>query len=259
MDLVSALILAIVQGITEWFPISSSGHLIIVEKLLGESSGLLLEVALHFGTLMAVFAYFSKDIVDITKDILSGKWGTPNARLGFLLILSSVPAGFVGYFARDYFDSIFSTLASVGIGFGITAMLLFIAGTHQGARKKLDKFSPFRVLLIGFAQAVSILPGVSRSGSTISSGILLGLDEKSAMRFSFLMSIPVVLGASLLTLGNVKELSLSFLPASLVSFVVGLVSIHFVFTKGLNKRKNFVWFGIYCLLLSILILSIALF
>src|SRR3989344_8460836 len=258
MDLVSALILAIVQGITEWFPISSSGHLIIVEKLLGESSGLLLEVALHFGTLMAVFAYFSKDIVDINKDILSGKWGTPNARLGFLLILSSVPAGFVGYFARDYFDSIFSTLASVCIGFGITAMLLFIAGTHQGARKKLDKFSPFRVLLIGFAQAVSILPGVSRSGSTISSGILLGLDEKSAMRFSFLMSIPVVLGASLVTLGNTK-LSLSFLPASLVSFVVGFLAIHFVFTKGLNKRKNFVLFGLYCLILCFIVIGVVLF
>lgn len=257
MDLVSALILAIVQGIAEWFPISSSGHLVLTENLLNVTGGLLLEVTLHFGTLMAVFAYFSKDIVDIARDIVSGKWKTPNARLGFLVLLSSIPAGIVGFLVKGYFDSVLSALIVVGVGFGITSMMLFIASFHRGKGKDLSKISPLSVVLIGCAQAVSILPGVSRSGSTISSGILLGLEEKSAMRFSFLMSIPVILGASLVTLGN-AELSLEFLPASLVSFAVGLASIHFVFTRGLNKRKNFVWFGLYCLLLSIAVISIAL-
>jgi len=218
---------------------------------------LVLEVTLHFGTLMAVFVYFGKDIMDILRDIISGKWKTQNARLGFLLILSSIPAGIVGYFVKDIFDSLLSGILLLGIGFGINAMLLFIASAHHGKGKTIDNFSSLRVLIIGIAQALAIMPSISRSGVTISSGVLLGLDEKSALRFSFLMSIPVILGASLLTLEN-TQLSLSFLPASLVSFAVGLATIHIAFVKALNKRKNFVWFGLYCLLLSIGIIIFAL-
>lgn len=258
MDLVFAIILGIVQGIAEWFPISSSGHLVLVENLLKYSGGLILEVALHFGTLMAVFTYFSKDIIDIARDILSGKWKTPNSRLGFMVLISSIPAGFTGFLLKSYFNSILSALVVVGIGFSITSMMLFIASVHKGKGKDVSKVSVINSLVIGCSQAFSILPGVSRSGSTISTGILVGLDEKAAMKFSFLMSIPVILGASLVTLNSTK-LPIEFLPASLVSFIVGLTTIHFVFTRGLNKKKNFVWFGLYCLLLSVLVLSIALF
>ena len=258
MDLVSAIVLAFIQGISEWFPVSSSGHLVLAENLLGISGGLLLEVALHFGTLMAVFVYFGRDISNIVRDIISLKWDTLNSRIGFLILISSVPAGIVGFLVRGYFDSVLSVLLVVGVGFGITSMMLFIASFHHGKGSDLKKISIFSVLLIGCVQALSIIPGVSRSGSTISSGILLGLDEKSAMKFSFLMSIPVVLGASLVTLGSTR-LSLSFLPASLVSFVVGFLAIHFVFTKGLNKRKNFVWFGLYCLILCFIVIGVVLF
>jgi undecaprenyl-diphosphatase len=257
MEFVSALILAFIQGIAEWFPISSSGHLVLFGNLLDYNGGLVFEVTLHFGTLMAVFAYFSKDIIDIARDILSGKWKSPNSRLGFLVLLASIPAGIVGFLVEGYFDSVLSTLVVVGVGFGITSMMLFISSVHKGKGKDISKISPFNAIIIGCAQAVSILPGVSRSGSTISSGILSGLDEKSSMKFSFLMSIPVILGASIATLKS-SSLSLEFLPASLVSFAVGLASIHFVFTRGLNNRKNFVWFGIYTLILCILTLLIAL-
>ncbi len=253
VDWVSALILAFVQGMAEWFPISSSGHLVITEKMLGVSGGLALEVALHFGTLMAVFVYFGKDIVNILRDIFSARWGSENGRLGLMLLFASVPAGIVGFFVKSYFDTVLSELFVVGVGFGITAMLLFISGAHHGKGFGVERLSFWRAFLIGCAQAFAILPGVSRSGSTISSGVLLGLEEKSAMKFSFLLSIPVILGASLVTLGN-GPMPLSFLPATLLSFAVGICAIHFVFTRGLNKRKNFKWFGAYALLLGLALL-----
>lgn len=257
MDLISALILAIVQGISEWLPVSSSGHLVLAEKLLNTSGGLLLEVALHFGTLMAVFVYFSKDIVGIAKDILYGNWKSSNARLGFLVIVASIPAGIIGFLIKGYFDSILANILLVGIGFAITSMMLFITSVHKGKGRDISKISPMTALIIGCAQALAIMPGVSRAGSTISSGILLGLDEKSAMRFSFLMAIPIILGATFFVLGD-TNLSVSLLPATLVSFLVGLATIHFIFTKGLSKRKNFLWFGIYCLILSMVVIYFAL-
>ena len=139
MEFVSALILAFIQGIAEWFPISSSGHLVLFGDLLDYSGGLVFEVTLHFGTLMAVFAYFSKDIIDIARDILSGKWKSPNSRLGFLVLLASVPAGIVGFLVESYFDSVLSTLVVVGVGFGITSMMLFISSVHKGKGKDISK------------------------------------------------------------------------------------------------------------------------
>src|SRR3989344_890255 len=151
-EFISSLILAVIQGATEWLPISSSGHLVLFEKILGfKSGGIQFDVALHFGTLMAVFVYFGKDIVDIIEQILKGNWKSKEAKLGFLLFIASL----------DFKNK------KKEVGF-------------------LDS------VLIGFGQAVSILPGVSRSGATISTGLLRGLDEKTAVKFSFLMSIPVI-------------------------------------------------------------------
>ncbi len=247
-EFISALILAIIQGITEWVPISSSGHLVLFERFLGYSGGLLFDVSLHFGTLMAVFVYFGKDIVDILEDLLKGKFKSENGRLGLMLIVGSIPAFLIGFFAKDYFDSVFTNLGVLALGFALTGMFLFIASLPGNV--KVDKLGWRGAFFIGVTQALAIVPGISRSGSTISGGIMLGLDEKAAMKFAFLLSIPVVFGANVISIGN-SALPPELIWATLVSFIVGLASIHLIFSYVLVSRKNLSWFGLYCILLAI--------
>ena len=165
-EIISAVILAVIQGITEWVPVSSSGHLVLFEAILGYDGGLTFDVALHFGTLMAVFVYFGKDIVDIIEDLLKGKFKSENGRLGLLLIVASIPVFFVGYFARDYFDAVLTNLGLLALGFGLSGLFLFIASVPGNV--KIEKLGWKGAFFIGVAQAMAIIPGISRSGSTIS-------------------------------------------------------------------------------------------
>lgn len=256
-ELYFALILAIIQGITEWLPISSSGHLVLAERFLGyHGGGLTFDVALHFGTLMAVFVYFGKDIIDILQDLFRLKLNSENGKLGILLIVASVPAGIVGFLVKDYFESVLSNLWVVAVGFGVTGMFLLIAAVYRipssEGKEKFSKFGYKRAFLVGIVQAISIVPGISRSGSTMAAGVLAGLNEKNAMKFSFLMAIPVVFGANILTVGQ-STLPSELIWASFVSFLVGLLTIHVLFKYVLVKRKNLIWFGVYCLILAILL------
>lgn len=251
-DLVLALILAVIQGATEWFPISSSGHLVLFEGVLGYEGGLLFDVALHFGTLMAVFVYFGRDITDILRDLFLGKWNTENGRLGLLLIVASVPAAIAGFFVRDIFTSVLSNIGVVAFGFGISGLFLIIASMDIGRRTDIGKMGFGKAFFIGIAQAISLVPGISRSGASISSGVLFGLNEKNAMKFAFLMSVPVIFGANILAIGN-QTFPTEMIWGTLVSFIIGLVSIHVVFKHVLVNRKNFRWFGLYCLLLAVVL------
>lgn len=246
----SMLILAIVQGLTEWLPISSSGHLLLFEKILGYSGGLDFEIALHFGTLMAVFIYFRKEIIAICRDFFSLKWKTENGKMGVFLAIGTIPAAVIGFFASNYFDSILSDFTLLGMGFLVTGILLLIVGLGRVVRKK--ELNGRKSFVIGLAQAVAILPSVSRSGATMASGILLGLDEKKAMQFSFLLSIPAILGASILSWGN-NSLPIYLITPILISFLVGFGTIHLCFKYALNNRRNFTWFGVYCLLVALAI------
>lgn len=247
-ELISALFLAVLQGITEWIPVSSSGHLVLFERLLGYKGGLMFDVALHFGTLMAVFVYFGKDILNIMEDLLRGKVKSENGRMGLMLIVASLPAAVLGYFASQYFNSILTNLGIMAWGFALTGIFLFIASVP--GKVKIEEPGFREAFFIGAAQALSIIPGISRSGATTSSGVLLGLSEKAAMKFSFLLSIPVVFGANILIIGN-NTLPPELIWATLVSFGVGLLSIHFIFNYILVSKKNFAWFGLYCILLSL--------
>ncbi len=250
-NLFSMIVLAVVQGLTEWLPVSSSGHLLLFERILGYSGGLNFEVALHFGTLMAVFIYFRKEIIDISRDFFSGKWKTPDGKMGVFIIIGTIPAALIGFFASKYFDSVLSDFILLGMGFLITGILLLIVGFGNSIKKK--ELDNKKSLVIGVAQAVAILPSISRSGATIASGILLGLDEKRAMQFSFLLSIPAILGASVLSFGS-GALPVYLIIPILVSFLVGLGTIHLCFKYALNKRRNFAWFGVYCILLGIAVI-----
>jgi len=284
-ELVASILIAIVQGLTEWLPVSSSGHLVVVEWLLGFEGGLVFDVALHFGTLMAVFVYFGGDIVDIVKEVLSGRIREGNGRLGILVIVATIPAAFMGYFFRGIFEVAFGSLGIVALGFGVTGIFLIIASlsgkgkiinvgsrsvvrrasgvgarppVHIGAgRGIIGKVRGMRLswaaaLLIGIAQIFALFPGISRSGATIGAGLLLGLREKDALKFSFLLSIPIIFGANILAIGN-QTLPPSLIWATLVSFIVGLGTIHLLYNRILVDRKNLRWFGVYALVLALVL------
>jgi undecaprenyl-diphosphatase len=281
-ELVSALIIAVVQGLTEWIPVSSTGHLVLFERLLSFQGGLVFDVALHFGTLMAVFVYFGGDIVEIVRDVLSGRWDSGNGRLGILVIVATVPAAIVGFLLRDLFEIAFTSLGVTALGFAVTGLFLFISSMEigkMGSNRKVPTYSPLvkaengvsrkvigggrdvsgdglisgfgygKAILVGVAQVFALFPGISRAGATIGSGLLLGLDEKEAMKFSFLMSVPVIFGANLLAIGN-STLPPEMVWATLVSFVVGLATIHLLYRYVLTSKKNLRWFGVYALLLG---------
>jgi undecaprenyl-diphosphatase len=246
--LIETIIIAFIQGLTEWLPVSSSGHLVLAEKFLNQSPSLTLQVALHFGTLMSVFVYFGKDITDILQDILRFRFKTENGKLGIFIIIATIPAAIAGFLLKNTVSSILTNLTITTISFGITGLLLIIASFPQKTNPK--KLNHINSLIIGISQIFTIFPGISRSGTTISTGLLLGLKEKTALKFSFLMSIPIIFGANILVIGN-QTLPPELIWATLVSFIVGLITIHLLYKHILTSRKNLRYFGFYALTLSL--------
>lgn len=252
-DLLSSLIFAVVQGFTEWFPVSSDGHLVIASRLLGFQSNFLFDVALHFGTLMAVFVFFGKDITEIMKDIFSLRWKTPSGKLGLMIVVGTIPVAIFGFLLRDIVEDSFSSLTVTALGFGLTAMVLFIAVVYRPKKEKILGSMNYRdALLIGFVQISALLPGVSRSATTLSVALLLGYVIKDAAKFSFLLSIPAVFGANVLVVGN-NALPQNLIWATLLAFVVGLLAIFLLFRYAFNKKENLKWFAIYALILAAIV------
>ncbi|GGY45059.1 undecaprenyl-diphosphatase 1 [Bacterioplanes sanyensis] len=201
MDMVQALILALIQGLTEFLPISSSAHLILPSQLFGwPDQGLAFDVAVHLGTLLAVMFYFRRDIWHISRRFVATGWHQPDddARLGWWIIVATLPAGFAGLFLNDW---IAMHLRSVEV---ITATTLIFGGVlwlaHASAHEQrtLLQMTLAAALVIGLAQALALIPGTSRSGITMTAALLLGFNRMDAARFSFLLSIPLILAAGLL-------------------------------------------------------------
>ncbi|KEQ19524.1 undecaprenyl-diphosphate phosphatase [Endozoicomonas numazuensis] len=210
MDSLQIIILALLQGVTEFLPISSSGHLILPAQLLGWSDqGLAFDVAVHIGTLVAVVGYFRKDLIRIGLDwfgSLSGKGSTVNSRLGWYLIFATLPAILVGFLLKSM--GLDEAMRSIAVIAGTTLIFGALLGWADYKGKKIqpiEKLTFRQAMIIGLAQAVALIPGTSRSGITITAGLMLGMTREAAARFSFLLSIPVILGAGLLlTLDLVK-------------------------------------------------------
>lgn len=193
MDILQGIILGIVQGLTEFLPVSSSGHLILFKKLFGidqEQFGLTFDIALHFATLIAVFVVFWPDIVAILKK--------PVQKLTGLLIIATIPAVFVGLFLDDYIEEISQSGGFLGFAFLFTAALMFFSQKIPSKSKNLDMMKYSDAAVIGLMQGVAVMPGISRSGSTTSAGLIMGVEKAASMRFAFLMSIPVILGSAVL-------------------------------------------------------------
>lgn len=277
-DLFSAMLLGLVQGLTEFIPVSSSGHLVLLPHFLGiQTPGIAFDVALHVGTFGAVVLYFRTDLWHMAKGVVGA--GDPafvrsNRRLAFLLVLATVPIALVGLLLRDVFEAAFDAPAAAAGFLIVTGLLLLLgeaarsrrgginapdapvdpaqaavgydAGDHEGAT--LDQVGVRQALVIGFGQCVALFPGVSRSGTTIAAGMSAGLTRPAATRFSFLLALPALVGATVVSLPDLDTGGGTFsmptiVAGVVVAFVSGYLAIRWLLALVARDRLNvFAWY-----------------
>lgn len=256
MDIIDAIILGIVQGLTEFLPVSSSGHLELGKTVLGSDSlpkeSLLFTVVLHFATALSTLIVFRKDIGGILKGLFRFKWNE-ETRFSAKIIISMVPAALTGFFLEDFLEAFFdSAIVFVGIMLIVTAVLLYLADMAKTTDKGVSYRSAF---FIGIAQAIAILPGISRSGATISAAVLLGMDKTKSARFSFLMVVPLILGKMAQDLFSsevafVGEQTIAMGFGFLAAFVAGLAACTWMI--NLVRQSKLSYFAIYCLVVGLI-------
>ena len=263
MNNLDALLLGLIQGLTEFLPVSSSGHLELGKAILGDTSvpqeSLMFTVVVHFATALSTIVVFRKDILQILRGLFSFTWNE-ETQFSTKIIVSMIPAVIVGLFFEEQLESLFGgNILLVGLMLIVTAVLLYFADKAKDTQKKVSFSNAF---VIGLSQAVAMLPGISRSGATISTSVLLGNDKGKAARFSFLMVIPLilgkiakdVLGGDLTTSsGNVSVLIIGFLGA----FIAGLVACTWMIK--LVKKSKLSWFAIYCLIVGLAAIAYSLY
>ncbi len=259
MEIIDAIILGVVQGLTEFLPVSSSGHLEIGKALLGDDSvpeeSLLFTVVLHFATALSTIVVFRKDILEIIKGLFKFK-KNEETLFSLKIIISMIPAVLVGLFFEEQLEQLFGgNLAFVGFMLIITAILLWLADKAKDTSKPVSSSNAF---VIGIAQAIAMLPGISRSGATISTSVLLGNDKTKAARFSFLMVIPLIFGkiAKDILSGDLTFSSESSVPLALgflAAFISGLFACTWMIS--LVKKSKLTYFAVYCILVGLLAIS----
>lgn len=266
MTIIESLILGAIQGLTEFLPISSSGHLVLFQNLFGiEGKMLAYDIIVHFGTLMAVIAYFAKDFMQMIwqsffclYDLIRGKNKNhlfelyPKGFLSGYIIIATIPTVMIGFIFKDVFEYFFQSTLGVSIAWAITGTILLLSKKFQNGKRSLKTFNQKDAFLIGTLQGVAILPGISRSGMTIAAGMYSGFDRKAAARFSFLLSLPAIVGAGVFKFKDGIEVAGVSVQALLVGFVsatlVGYLSI--LFLMKITEKGQFYFFGFYCLILS---------
>ncbi len=246
-EILQAIILGIVQGITEWLPVSSSGHLVIFQHFLGVTERIGFDLMVHFGSLIVVLIVFRKDIFNLIK----GVFNRDRKQITYLinLIVASIPIALVGYFLNGFVKTTFQDIKLVGIFLLITSALLFATKNH----KKKSKLTSHNTFFMGLAQALAIFPGISRSGSTIATGMINGIDRNEAAKFSFLMFIPAICGAIFLEFDNFVFSRVNIV-GMITSIIVGYVSLKFLLE--FVKKGNLYMFGWYCLILGLIVFII---
>jgi undecaprenyl-diphosphatase len=264
MTIIQAIILGFIQGITEFLPISSSAHLVLTPFFLGwkipADQVLPFDVLVQSGTLLAVIIYFWKDLLSVLRGWVAAvvkrkPFDTPQARLGWYLILATIPASLAGVLIKDQVEAAFHNPLATSLFLLLTAILLVLAERFGKRRRQMVEMTWLDALIIGLFQVISLFPGISRSGSTISGGMFRHLDRPAAARFSFLMSVPVMIGASVFSLNDLLQTpSLNgFLPIILVGFIVaglvGYLSIKWLLAFLTKHSLN--WFALYCTLLGL--------
>ena len=266
MEWWQAILLGIVQGLTEYLPVSSSGHLAIGQALFGlndGSSNLAFTVLLHVATVLSTVVILWSEIVWIFKDLFQWKWNE-GTRYVVNILISMIPVAIVGFFFKDKIEEVFgSGLFIVGIMLLVTAALLTFSYFAKPRQK--ENISPLHAFIIGIAQACAVMPGLSRSGSTIATGLLLGNKKEKLAQFSFLMVIPPILGEALLDVKDIAEVGFSEAMSG-ISPVAAIVGFLAAFLSGclackwminLVKKGKLVWFAVYCVVIGILAIVFA--
>ena len=248
VSLIEAIILSIIQGITEWFPVSSSGHLALMQQFFGFQN-LPYDVFLHFAGIFAVLFVFKREILKLLS------FNRVSLKYISLLVIALIPAGFIGFLLSDWIENLFSNMTYLGIFFIFSGVVVY--STKFSIERKSD-INNKDAWFIGLLQALAILPGISRSGITISAGLFKGVSKRAAIRFSFLMSIPLILGASALKAKDlmISNINLSILVISfIITFFVSLITIKLLIR--IIKSDKFYLFGIYNIILGIVVLIVS--
>jgi undecaprenyl-diphosphatase len=262
MDYFEAFLLGIVQGLTEFLPISSSGHIEISKVILGSSfdknEGLLFTIILHFATALSTMFIFRKDIINIFKGLLTKKWNE-SKKFSLSILISMIPAVFIGLLYEDFINSLFNgNLILVAAMLYITGLLLFLSDFLKLKKKEITYKNSF---IIGLAQAIAILPGISRSGATIATSVIMGIDREKAARFSFIMVIPLIFGSMFKSMidydFNLESFNiLSLLIGFISAFITGLFACKWMIR--LVKSSKLYYFSIYCWIVGSIIVAYSL-
>jgi len=250
MNFFEAIILGLVQGLTEFLPVSSSGHLVLLQGIFGiEDNVVIFDVFLHFATLMAVLVYFFNDVLNLFK---------PPFKSLLYIIIATLPAVIIILLFKDYID-LFFTGTYLCFGFLITALLLFFTEYIDKNNKNSKNYNQSseingkRSLIMGVMQGIAVIPGISRSGSTIAAGILSGANKKSVAKFSFLMSMPIIAGSAFVSMFEIDNIAIDVLPfiaGMIAAFATALIAIK-IMLKVIQK-SNYKWFSLYLIILSVI-------
>ena len=262
MDIIEAIILGVIQGLTEFLPVSSSGHLELAKAILGDTSvpeeSLTFTVVLHFATALSTLVIFRKEVAEIFKGLFQFKWND-EFKFSVKIILSMIPAVFVGLLFEEELESFFGgKILLVGVMLLVTALLLLLADKAKNTNKEVTFTNS---IIIGISQAIAMLPGISRSGATISTSVLLGIDRTRAARFSFLMVVPLIfgkIGKDLLG-GDLSFQSSDIIPISagfIAAFLAGLLACKWMI--ALVKKSKLSYFSLYCALVGFIAIGYAL-
>lgn len=256
-----SIILGIIQGITEFLPVSSSGHLVLFQRLFGlEQPQLFFDIALHGGTLVAVILVYWSDIQAILRDLLyylrdrfrgeplPGFFGRPRCRLALWIVVGTIPTGLIGFTLQESIEPLFASSPAVGFALMVTGTVLWLTSYWKGSRKNGANMGFWDAIWVGIAQGLALIPGISRSGMTVSAGLFRGLDRELSARFSFLLVIPATIGALGLALispdsrGSLPPLNV--LLGMVVAFLTGYGSLRLLL--GMIRRGKFYRFAYYC-------------
>lgn len=250
MNSLESIVLGIIQGLTEFLPVSSSGHLELAKAILGDNSipkeSLAFTVVLHFATALSTIVIFRKEVLQIFRGLFQFKWNE-ETQFSLKIIISMIPAAFIGVYFDDVLESLFSQqILLVGFMLFITALLLLLADKAKDTTKNVTFFN---AIVIGVSQAIAVLPGISRSGATISTSVLLGIDRTKAARFSFLMVVPLIIGKMTkdIASGELVLSSSETIPLILgffAAFISGLLACKWMI--ALVKKSKLSYFSLYC-------------
>lgn len=258
MDLTQSIILGFIQGITEWLPISSSGHLVLTQKFLNLKVPIFYDILLHIGTLIPVFFIFKKEIFSLLKAFFKFDRKSENFKMCIFILISTIITGVIGIAFLKFFESLFENTFAVGIGLIISGIFIFSSKFFKEKKKNINVMD---AVIIGITQAIAIAPGISRSGMTISSGLMRGIDKKTIFTYSFLLSILTIIGAQIVEMRNVNTTELSYYNINILeifagvatSAIVGYAAIRFLF-KVIIISEKFHLFSYYCFVIGFLVI-----